>query len=343
MKKVYPVFFSLALVVLLASCPGINDDSINQSGDNFDNNKPILLQPTASMKLIGTINHVYGSSSDARFYTGQIMDGSWLGCENVGFEGALVAYDDVEKELLDYVESKENNDAMMHQNYPGIEFDSNLKYVEFSTYTDLSTRKIVAYEIRVFWGNFMDTYNADGWYAKSAFFNSTFSTADWKPIHFEFAEGIEEQYSDYPFDLEKEAEKKAFTDMVNTIYYPLIPSADVAAIINKIGTVFTIYNCGENRSVWGRYEDQFRSDESFLVEYSTVQSAYMKKFRQEGTKCLMMVDHPDVQYDSSKTYIEVNSFVYMNTGMKIYDIRLIDHSYFEGNWNGWYGTEIQLR
>ena len=58
----------------------------------------------------------------------------------------------------------------MHQSYENMEYDASKKYVELSSYTDTTTNNIVAFEVRIFWGNFMETYETEGWYAKSVTF-----------------------------------------------------------------------------------------------------------------------------------------------------------------------------
>ena len=158
---------SLCFALIVSCSNGLSDT-------NKKNSKKKITQIVTikdGMKYLGDINKVYGSSS--RFMTGQIID-NFFG-HTVVFEGNLVEYNSVKQEILDYVESLESNNALMHQNYDSVKYDASKKYVEVSSYTDTTSHQVVAYEIRVFFGNFLETFNTDFWYAKSSLFNASFT------------------------------------------------------------------------------------------------------------------------------------------------------------------------
>jgi len=148
--------FACLLVVILTSVIGCKDAS---SGSDENGGTQSVLYAR-----LGKVNKVYSALNSARFYTGQIIDGK-------RFEGNIVEYNSLKQALLDYVESLESNNALMHQRYESIVYDATKKYVEFSTYTDIETEEIVEVEVRIFFGNFLETYETDYWYAKSVRFN----------------------------------------------------------------------------------------------------------------------------------------------------------------------------
>jgi hypothetical protein len=90
------------------------------------------------------------------------------------------------------VEVLENNNALMHQDYASVVFDPNHKYVEMGLYLNNSTGNYDIVEIRVFYGNFLDTFNTEeSWYAKSVSFTGDFSQEYYsgRKTNFTFANG----------------------------------------------------------------------------------------------------------------------------------------------------------
>ncbi|UTC62443.1 fibronectin type III domain-containing protein [Treponema sp. OMZ 787] len=63
----------------------------------------------------------------------------------------------------------------MHQYYENMSYDPVKKYVEVSSYTDIKTGKVLCFELRVFFGNFLETFEDSFWYAKSVTFNPSFT------------------------------------------------------------------------------------------------------------------------------------------------------------------------
>lgn len=160
LKKSIVLFVVVSLIFM--SCSQLNSpNGHNISAETMD-----------GMSYIGDVNKIYSAKS-GRFYTGQIIK-NFYG-RDVKFEGNLVEYNTIKPEILAYVEGLEKNNALMHQHYEGVKYDKDKKYVEFSSYTEVSTGKILMFEIRVFFGNFLDTFNQDYWYAKSVSFNPSFT------------------------------------------------------------------------------------------------------------------------------------------------------------------------
>jgi len=127
----------------------------------------------AAYKKAGKVSRVFKSRAEsARFFTGQIID-NLFGHTKVRFYGTLVEYDSLDESILSYVANLPQANALMHQGYDNVDYKADKTYVEFSTYTDVETDEIVAHEIRIFEGNFIDTFHTDFWYAKSVLFDPT--------------------------------------------------------------------------------------------------------------------------------------------------------------------------
>lgn len=138
-------------------------------------NNSLSAEVIEAQKYLGEVSRIFGPGGTARYYSGQVIN-DWFGQGfDVTFDGNLVEYESVRQSILDYVEGLSSSNALMHQNYGNISYDSNMKYVEFSSYTDIASGDVVAYEIRIFYGDFWDTYNTDYWYAKSVLFNPSFT------------------------------------------------------------------------------------------------------------------------------------------------------------------------
>lgn len=154
------------------------DFSLNPDSENTQESGSTIYS------TIGEVYKVYKPKS--RFFTGQEVT---IKGQNYTFDGNLVEYATVSQELLNYVEALEKNNALMHQAYESVVFDPDHKYVEMALYLNNSTGTYDIIEIRVFYGNFLETYNMDFWYAKSMSFTSDFSREFFsgRPTNFTFA------------------------------------------------------------------------------------------------------------------------------------------------------------
>jgi hypothetical protein len=170
--------FGLAVV-------GCDNGSTDNGADQTENNEAIY-------STIGQVFKVYKSSEIARFATGQQVT---INGKSYTFEGSLVEYSTVSRELLDYVEALESNNALMHQPYDSVAFDPDHKYVEMGLYLNNTTGKYDIVELRVFYGDFLDTFNTSYWYAKSVAFTSDFSQEYYsgRITNFSFAKNNGEQ------------------------------------------------------------------------------------------------------------------------------------------------------
>ncbi len=354
MKKILKLLFSIAFISLFVACNNFNGNVKEQN--DFTNH-------SEGMKYIGDINKIY-SAPKARFMTGQIID-NFLG-HQVRFEGNLVEYNSIREEILDYVEGIESNNALMHQCYDNVTYDPNKKYVEVSSYTDTTSGKIVCFEIRVFFGNFMETFNTDFWYAKSVLFNSNFTkdldhgtTVDFgEPLEtsgdVETIEDTEDNVDDEVVENIEDTEGSEEIDIFDLYGIPKNAEDKVNnELINLIGTPAEIYSATNTTTIsssarfctaqivnWGEYKARFQGN---LVAYSTVNSKILSLFDELNFDSAAHQCYSDVTYDSTKTYIEVCYYEDTESGDIIsYELRLIDDSFFTGTWNGWYAKSYQF-
>lgn len=167
MKKVLILFFLFTVAVFFnTGCnpnPGTYDAGFDQLIDD---------EILSAYNKLGKVTKVFKAHSSARFYTGQIIE-NIFGYDEVKFYGSLIEYDSLSSDILDYVEKLPESNALMHQSYDNVTYAADKRYVEFSTYTDFKTNEIIAHEVRIFSGDFMDTYNTNFWYAKSILFDPT--------------------------------------------------------------------------------------------------------------------------------------------------------------------------
>lgn len=165
----------LVLLVSMVSCDmaGIGSSygfGIMEAIEEFGSvSKIYSVESSRSIVTIGLPD-----SDSARYMTGQHLT-NFRGKYDVVFEAHLVEYNSINAKILKYVEENVASDnALMHQHYPGFtseNIDPDKKYVEFATYSDYETGKPLYHEVRIFWGNFMDTFNQSYWYAKSLMFS----------------------------------------------------------------------------------------------------------------------------------------------------------------------------
>ena len=171
------------IVCLLFSISCSQDEVFNIKTETAGTSEYTVLD---AYNTLGDVNKIYTSSkgrslmyvpileekTSARFFSGQKID-DFRGYQVI-FDACIVEYNSIDPVYLEYVESLENNNALMHQNYEGFSkdtIDPEKKYVEFASYYDVNTGEVLFHEIRIFFGNFMETYKKELWYAKSVLFS----------------------------------------------------------------------------------------------------------------------------------------------------------------------------
>lgn len=195
MKKVnrfFKVLFLSGIFLLATGCGDINngldlpdpetstETEITPTGGKPQggSNPTLFSDPSIDVNIVnaynklGSVNKVFKANSlAARFFTGQIIS-NFMNHE-VSFYGTLVEYNYLDDEILTYVDSLPQHNALLHQGYQNVTYTPGKKYVEFSSYTDTTTKEIVAHEVRILNGDFMDTFEKSFWYAKSVLFDPT--------------------------------------------------------------------------------------------------------------------------------------------------------------------------
>lgn len=170
--------FSVLLIVLvfaLVSCDSNATYGKSKSYSGSDAYSKLgkvsrVFYPTSKAKMLVGIPVV--QDEVPRYVSGQEI--SAFGFKKVVFEANLVEYESLDPVVVSYVENLLEFSAMMHQSYAGFNsasIDADKTYVEFATYRDVVDDSIIYHEIRIFYGDFMDTYQSNGWYAKSVLFS----------------------------------------------------------------------------------------------------------------------------------------------------------------------------
>lgn len=176
MKKLIFLSIILVLGIFLSGCSQESPALVNvpalpispqlpetPSGNTDDNNE--------LYSKIGQVNKVYKAYNAARFFTGQEIQNIY-GCKKVVFSAVLVEYDSLDAVIVEYVSNLPRANAAMHQWYEGVQFNPDETYVEFATYKDKEKDVIIAHEVRIFNGNFMDQFDGSC-YAKAVTFDPT--------------------------------------------------------------------------------------------------------------------------------------------------------------------------
>lgn len=313
------IIFCVALSTACSHGPSTNTQTAVTTNDGIN--------------YLGKVSKIYNSSSSSRFATGQIIN-DFYG-HKVRFEACLVEYIAIKQEILDYVEGLERNNALMHQGYENVIYDSNKKYVEFASYTDTTTGKVVRFEIRVFFGNFLETYNTQGWYAKSVSFNSSFTKDldSGRPVNFGTPLGNEDEEDDTGLNNNTD---EIEDDNINK------------ELINVFGTPDKIYSaqninarcCTGQIFEWGDKTVRFQGN---LVAYSAVNPKVTAKFEELDFDAMLNQGYYNVSYDKTKTYIEVCYMQDVDTDEIVsYELRLVDKSYFNHSYTSWYAKSISF-
>lgn len=321
MKKL--ALLSIVIIISVMSCSQPTNNMIKTTDKE-------IITISKGMNYLGDISKIYSSSDTGRFVTNQIIE-NFYG-HTVRFEGNIVEYNSIKPEILAYVESLDSNNALMHQHYSNIEYDDSKKYVEFSSYTDTTSNKVVLFELRVFFGNFLEIFETNIWYAKSVSFNPSFTKDLSNQVDVDFGELLEGAYEDDEKDLSPNNKVK---DLIDT------------QLIGKIGVANKIYsasNIGRFYTgqiiTWGDRTVRFQGN---LVEYNTVNQSIIDKFTETEPNAFMNQNYSNVNFHNSKTYIEVAYYKDVDTNeIVIFELRLIDNKYFEGDFTSWYAKSIDI-
>lgn len=331
MKKFTKIGLIFAIIALAVSC-----SHSPSTKAKTEEPEQIITKVTTQdgINYLGEVSKVYTSSSPARFVTGQIID-DFYG-HKVRFEANLVEYFIVKPEILNYVEGLEKNNALMHQNYDNIKYDPAKKYVEFASYTDTTTEKIVCFEIRVFYGNFLETYNTELWYAKSVSFNSSFTKNMDTGEAVSFGEPLGNEDEEDDSSLNNNNTNENVDDNINQ------------ELINVFGTPAKIYSANNISSrfctgqilEWGDKTVRFQGN---LVAYSSVNPKVTAIFDKLEFNAMLNQGYYNVSYDDTKTYIEVCYMQDTDTDEIVsYELRLLDKSYFSHSYTSWYAKSCQF-
>ncbi len=351
MKKVSLCFLVFLVLICFCSCEQGPKATVKQT-DSLDK----------SIECLGTVNKIYESST-SRFVTGETLLNYYKGVDVV-FIGKLVEYNDLTKSFADYVETiTADKNALMHQHY-NVSFDPDKKYVEFCAYVDKQTGVVQEYEIRVFDGDFV--YREGEWYAKSCYFNNTFTKDLSNNLDVDF--GFEMDIvtldpeslptSEYIYDystgklVASPSTSENSSDGTAPEYNEVLAD-EVTTAVKKIGTVARVFDEGETVSfkVYGN-----RGYYTCVVEYSAVNDKYTKLFdnvfAKDGFNAMYRFNHrgfggKNQIFNEGSTYIEVIGEVDSKTG-KIcnYDLRRIDPETYKAGWENrkwdWYATYIYV-
>lgn len=329
MKKTMLCLFTILMIAVICSCDQAPSATVKQTDSLSE-----------SIECLGSVNKIYESTT-AKFVTGETLL-NYKGT-NVVFIGKLVEYNSLTKSFSDYVEKiTQEENALMHQSY-SVVYNADKKYVEFCAYVDKTTGIVQEYEIRVFNGDFV--YKKGQWYAKSCYFNNTFTKdlSNNLDVNFGFTLPIlvlnpeTLPTSAYVYDcstgklVETPSDESGAQEVVTQEYSETL-AEEVMAAIKKIGTVARIVDEGEKISfkIYGNMGYY-----TCIVEYSEVKKEYTKLFddkyaSSEGFNAMYRFNHPGFgggkqTFNEGSSYIEVIGQVNSKTGkISSYELRRID-------------------
>ena len=89
--------------------------------------------------------------------------------------------------------------------------------MELACYTDTTTNKVIAYEVRLFSGNFREMYEEGLWYAKSVTFNSSFTWDIDNYVEVDFGIPLGEEDSVFIPEFKISTEQQSFIDAVRAV------------------------------------------------------------------------------------------------------------------------------
>lgn len=260
------------------------------------------------------MNRLYFGS--ARYINGQIIE-NFFGNKQVSFQSTVgefnSIYDAFGNYIADYVENEEKN-AMLHHGYPELTFNPKQKYVEIAHYRNVATNEIVAKEIRVFDGNFLEDAQNSSWYAKSVLLSADMTVDLQKGINIYTHEKV-----------------NAFTQLPPTVHeYP--------EYIKPFGTLENVYadvdTSGNVKSFeFINDEDRMVRNVTYVAEFSALNDNVISYFSKIDDNCGRQ--GPNIEKDADKFYLSFTEFTYMETNLTWYSIRL-----YNAKSTGWKGAVV---
>lgn len=328
MKKFAKIGLMIVIIALAAACsnsPSIEVPSEEET-ETITTTKTITTQD--GINFLGDVSKIYSSSTASRFVTGQIID-DYLG-HKVRFEANLVEYFIIKPEILAYVEGLESNNSLMHQKYENVTYDPDKKYVEFASYTDTASGKVVCFEIRVFFGNFLETANTQLWYAKSVSFNSSFTKNLDSGADVNFGAQLENED-----DENNTPSSSTTTENINNELIDLIGIPDEVYSAQNISARYCTNQIIDKDGRKARFQGN-------LVAYSYVNPIIAEIFDESDEfDARLNQCYSNVTYGNTKTYIEVCYWKDVDTNeIFLYELNLIDSSYFNHSYIDWYAKNL---
>ena len=259
------------------------------------NTNPDVTNSDTIYSTIGIVNKVYKASSVERLFTGDRIP-DMFGCNEVEYTCALVEYDSLNEEFLNYVNKLPKEKAYLRQLYPDVVYNESEVYVEFLTYTNTATNEIITHDIRIFYGDFLNPFY-DSFYAKCILFDPTLT------IDLNWNKNIKTgEYINYFSD-----------DTSNGDSYEIYKSVnDFPAEFSKYGSISKVYAVVDsNNQITKRKMNDRQYYITYYVEYSSFYNVTKQYYDNRKDLYTNFTCSQDFNIDSSKKYIKF-LFVYDN-------------------------------
>ena len=315
MKK--GIVFSLCTILVLAVVMMVSCDSDSAVVQSTSHSEAI--------GVLGDVSTVYSADSDkgivffptsdesvSRYVTGQKVK---IYGYNAIFEADLVEYNSLDPQVVKYVESLELANALMHQSYPGFTssvIDPDKTYVEFATYTDVETDKVICHEVRVFTGDFMDTFNTGSYYARSVTFSPDMTVDVNKHVNVFTGEA-----SSYRIP---QGSAQSTTTVKNSVMKETDIRKDEFNGLGDINRVFARFD-GEEIDLIHMFGGDDTTAECYLVELNSLSENAAAKFAATTNNGLHQREWPIVS-EEGKEYVEVVLYYTKSTSESSISYRL---------------------
>ena len=238
---------------------------------------------------------VYFHADVERYVTGQEL--TTYG-HKVRFEADIVEYNSIDQRILDYVDTLESTNALMHQNYPGFttdEIDPEKKYVEFATYTVIETGEVLFHEIRIFTGDYKNIYLSGNYYAKSVSFSPDL-TVD-IDRHIDVLTGERSDYRIPQGTVQTTTVNKQLEMKETSV------RKEEFALLGDVNKVYAWYD-GDEIDLIRMFGGDDVTAECYLVELNSLSSYYAEKFANKDINGLHQRGWQIVS-EEGKEYVEV--------------------------------------
>ena len=342
MKKV-GLFVTIICLLILMSCePKINNNNSNDNNEIYDAN--------ISYNKLGDVNKIYTARNGksikyipipeektSRFFTGQKIN-NFRGYQVI-FDACIVEYNSIDAVYLEYVENLENNNSLMHQEYENFTkktVDPEKKYVEFASYFDVNTGRILFHEIRIFFGNFMDTYNNEFWYAKSVLFSPDLSIDVERKIN--IFTGEYDTYS--PKISPNGITNSESAGYVNLEMKEVDKRTELMLRLGEINRVFAWFANGEFDYIKMFGGDEIKA-ECYLVELNNLSEELRNSINKNGTPCLHQREWT-IESIEGKEYIELIYYNNLNDPSNSWTNLRLRTQKIDGTKYGYLAKEISL-